>query len=68
MKSNYYDHDNDRELVFDTKDDTARDNSKCTTYQVHRSLFHIYGVDTDYDHDHDHMLLQCKDNGVSALV
>ena len=35
---------------------TARDNNQYPTYQVHKSLFYIYGIDTDCDYDH--MLLR----------
>ena len=54
-KSNHH----DRELAFNTDHDTAHDNTDnnhCPTYQVHQSLYYIYGVDTDCDHDH--MFLQ----------
>ena len=36
--------------------DTAHDQNQHPTYQVHQSLYYIYGVDTNCDHDH--MLLQ----------
>ena len=38
--------------AFDTKDNTARDNNRHKTYQVHQSLFYLYGVDNDYGYNY----------------
>ena len=40
-------HYHDRELAFDTNYDTAHNNNQRPTYQVHKFLYVIYGVDTD---------------------